>query len=139
MFLVVTVLAAIPAAASENRSSGAATASVVPVPIASWAAERPVVSPGLKILFASNAAVHGLDLYSTALARTNGARETNPIMDGGIVRMVGIKAAAGVATYFAVRRMAKQHRKAAIVTMFVLNGVTAAVAVRNLKNAGQSS
>jgi hypothetical protein len=59
----------------------------------------------------------------------------NPIMDGGSMQMWGVKAATGVGTYFAVRSIAKKSRKGAIVTMLVLNGVTAAVAANNLKNA----
>jgi hypothetical protein len=138
MVAVLTVLIALPVRASESRGSEPATAAMIPtaaMPLASEATKRPAVSPALKALFASHAAVNALDVYSTLLAKGQGAREMNPIMDGGSARMLGIKAAGGVCTYFVVRRIAKQNRKAAIVTMLVLNGVTAAVAVNNLRNA----
>jgi hypothetical protein len=146
MLAVVMVSIALPAAASENRGTERGTETTVPttsmqtttVPLPSWAVERPVTSPALKaVLFGSHAAVQALDLYSTVLAKRNGAREMNAIMDGGTARMFGVKAATSVATYFAVRSMAKKSRKGAIVTMLVLNGVTAAVAANNLKNARQ--
>jgi hypothetical protein len=47
---------------------------------------------------------------------------------------VAIKAALGVTTYYMVNKMSKKNRKGAIVTMAILNGVTAAVVANNLKN-----
>lgn len=138
MVAVLTVVSALPVRASESRRSEPATAAMIPtaaMPLAAEATQRPVASPALKALFASHAAVNALDVYSTLLAKSHGAREVNPVMDGGRARMLGIKAAGGVCTYFVVRRIAKQNRKAATVTMLVLNGVTAAVAVNNLRNA----
>lgn len=140
MLAVVMVSIAIPASASENGSPNAAietTTAASTVPLAAWAVERPVSSPTLKVLLGSYVAVQGLDVYSTVLAKRNGAREMNPIMDGGSTQMWGVKAATGVATYFAVQAIAKKSRKGAIVTMLVLNGVTAAVVANNMKNARQ--
>jgi hypothetical protein len=132
---IVMVSIALPATASGNRGNDLATELAAPTTrLASLPVERPVITSGLKVLLVSNAAVHGLDVYSTVLAKRTGAREMNPIMDGGTTRMISMKAAASVVTYFTIRRMAKQHRKAAIVTMLVVNGVTAAVAFNTLKN-----
>jgi hypothetical protein len=50
-------------------------------------------------------------------------------------KTTAFKAAMGAGTMMATRAMATKNKKAAIVTMAVLNGVTAAVVANNLKNA----
>jgi hypothetical protein len=88
----------------------------------------------VKALFGSYAVLQGLDLYSTSVALKAGAREANPLMQRSTGQAVAIKAALGVTTYYMVNKMSKKNRKGAIVTMAILNGVTAAVVANNLKN-----
>ena len=89
----------------------------------------------LNIMFGSYGALQGLDMYSTDLARRNGAYEANPLMNAGSTRATAMKAATSALTYFTVRSIAKKNKKAAVVTMAILNGVTGAVVVNNLRNA----
>ena len=93
-------------------------------------------SAAMKTLFGAYFALQGADIYSTAVARRAGAREINPVMDGNVGQVLAVKAVAGLTTYYAVNRMAKNNRKAAVVTLAILNGVTAAVVVHNVKNKG---
>ena len=94
-------------------------------------------SPAIKVLFGSFFALQGADVYSTAVARRAGAREINPVMEGNLGQVMAVKAVTGLTTYYAVTRMAKTNKKAAIVTLAILNGVTAAVVAHNLKTAGR--
>ena len=91
-------------------------------------------SAAMKTLFSSYFALQGADVYSTAVARRSGAREVNPVMDGNLGQVLAVKAIAGFTTYYAVNKIARNNRKAAIVTLAILNGVTAAVVVHNVKN-----
>lgn len=74
-------------------------------------------------------------MYSTIVARSRGAREVNPLMDTGHTQAAALKAATSAATYFATRAMARKSKKGAVVMMAVLNGVTGAVVLNNMKNA----
>ena len=94
-----------------------------------------VPSKTLTALQVSYVGLQGLDVWTTIAARNAGAREVNPLMAGGHGASTAFKAAMGVGTMLATRSMAKKNKKAAIVTMAVLNGVTAAVVANNLKNA----
>jgi hypothetical protein len=98
--------------------------------------ERREPSAAMKTLFGSYFALQGADVYSTAAAQRSGAHEINPVMDGNLGQVLAVKALTGLTTYYAVNKMAKTNRKAAIVTLAILNGVTAAVVVHNLKNSG---
>jgi hypothetical protein len=49
--------------------------------------------------------------------------------------MIAVKAASTAASIYFTERAWKKNRKGAIVLMAVVNGVTAAVAARNLHNA----
>lgn len=91
----------------------------------------------LNVLYGSYFSLQGADVYSTMVARRAGAREINPVMDGNLGQMMAVKAVTGLTTYYAVNRMAKTNKKAAIVTLAILNGVTAAVVVHNLKTPGR--
>ena len=91
----------------------------------------------LRALYGSYFALQGADIYSTVVARRAGAREVNPVMDGNVGQAIAVKAVAGLTTYYAVNRMAKTNKKAAIVTMAILNGITAAVVANNIKTAGR--
>ena len=94
-------------------------------------------SSTLRALYASYFALQGADVYSTVAARRSGAREINPVMSDNLGQVMAVKAATGLTTYYAVNRMAKSNKKAAIVTLAILNGVTAVVAAHNLKNASR--
>jgi hypothetical protein len=68
----------------------------------------------------------------------NGAVERNPIvgsMSQSTVQFLALKAVSTAVTYAAVKAIEKHSKKAAVVTMVVLNGVTAAVVANNMKNA----
>jgi hypothetical protein len=97
--------------------------------------QRVSSSKTLTALQVSYAGFQALDMWSTFAARSNGAREVNPVMAGGYGTGAAIKAGLGAATLFATRAMAKKNRKAAVVTMWVINGVTAAVVANNVRNA----
>jgi hypothetical protein len=102
-----------------------------------WAREDRATVPSkpLTALQISFAGLQTADMWTTIAARNNGAREVNPLMDGSYTKAVAFKAAMGVSTVLATRAMAKKNKKAAIVTMVVLNGVTAAVALQNMRHA----
>ena len=91
----------------------------------------------LNVLFASYGVLQGLDMYSTIAARNHGAREVNPLLNTGYTEAFAVKAALTAVTYVTTRAMGKKNKKAAVVTMMILNGVTAAVVANNLKNAGR--
>jgi hypothetical protein len=128
-------------AASENRVSADARtekveATSVFVPVLELRPEtRGASSSTLKVLYGSYFSLQGLDVYSTAAARRSGAHEVNPMMRGSLGQALAVKTVTGLTTYYAVNRMAKKNKTAAIVTMAVLNGVTAAVVVHNMKAA----
>jgi hypothetical protein len=98
--------------------------------------ERRESSAAMKTLFASYFALQAADVYSTAAAQRSGAREINPVMDGNLGQVLAVKAVTGLTTYYAVNKMAKTNRKAAVVALAVLNAVTAAVVVHNLNTKG---
>jgi hypothetical protein len=56
-------------------------------------------------------------------------------MNTGYAQAATFKAVTTAVTYFATQRIAKKNRKAAIVTLAILNGVTGAVVLNNMKNA----
>lgn len=99
-----------------------------------WNYDRPTLTPALKSLVGTYAVLQGLDVYSTAVARRAGAREVNPVMDGNMGQVIAAKAVSGLVTYYAVQKMAKKNRKGAIITMAIINGVTAAVVANNMRN-----
>ena len=114
----------------KNEATPTAAAPVLD----SWAYERPSSSPALKTLLGTYIVLQGLDIYSTGAARRAGAHEANPVMDRGMMQATAVKAVTGLTTYYFVNRMAKKNRKGAVITMAILNGVTAAVVANNLKN-----
>ena len=129
---------ATPAAAQDQSEqvvmSGPAADS--PAVVERWMVDQPAakVPTSVKALFGSYAMLQGLDMYSTSVALKAGAREANPLMQASMGQALGVKAAMSVATYYVVHKMSKKNRKGAIVTMAILNGVTAAVVANNLRN-----
>ena len=104
-------------------------------PPATMAARPAAPSRVLTALQISYAGLQTADMWTTIAARNNGAREANPLMDGSYTKGIAFKAAMGIGTVLATRAMGKKSKKAAVVTMVVLNGVTAVVAANNLRHA----
>lgn len=135
LMVVLTLVwgSASPAQAQELRETAEAVASRI------VASEHSTgKSKLLPVLFGSYAAIQVLDVVSTRAALQAGAQESNPLvapMAGNSTKFFAVKALTTVTTLAYVKRMEKRHKKAAIVTMFVLNGVTAAVVANNMKHA----
>jgi len=78
------------------------------------------------------------DVTSTMSALKAGAVEANPLMattGGSAGQMLAIKAATGAATVFLVKKIEKRSKAAAIATMIIANGATAAIVAHNYSNA----
>jgi len=99
------------------------------------AARRPVALP---ILYSSLGALQALDVYSTRRALNAGGREVNPLMASAAARsgtMLAVKAISTATSIYFTERAWRKNRKGAVVLMALINGVTAAVVARNLRNA----
>lgn len=100
--------------------------------------KRPGQSKALPVLFGTYAALQVLDVQSTTAAVRHGAVEANPMvgsMSQSTGQFLAYKAATTALTYAVVKTIEKKSKKAAVVTMVALNGVTAAVVATNMKNA----
>lgn len=136
-FIAALFTIATPAAAQESVLQIAQTESLnqsAPLVLEMRMIEPPVPN-SVKGLFGSYAVLQGLDIYSTSVALRRGAREANPLMRTSVGQAVAFKAAMNLTTYYVVNKMSRNNRKGAIVTMVILNGVTAAVVANNMKNA----
>lgn len=123
---------AVPVAAQEPGTQGLVAPSAAVA--AAWAKEAS--TPGsLKALYTSYGVLQGLDMWSTILARHNGAREMNPLMNTGFAGASLVKGLMTTGTFAAVNSLEKKNRKAAVVTMVALNVVNAAVVAHNFRNA----
>ena len=97
--------------------------------------KRPSVLPAL---YVSLAGMQVWDMRSTSTALNAGAREANPAaapFANNRGAMIGLKAATTAGTIFFAEKMWKKNRADSIVMMAAINGVTAAVAMRNMQNA----
>jgi hypothetical protein len=93
-------------------------------------------SPLLLSLYASNAALQALDVHSTLLGIKNGAVEGNRFMaalTSNAPLFIATKAGVSAATIYAVSRIAKQNRAAAVATLVGINSVYAMVAAHNYR------
>ena len=102
-----------------------------------WAApqipRRPALLP---ILYGTYATFQAMDVMSTKKALAAGAHETNPSMtSGSLGAMLAVKAAGGAATIYFAEKAWRKNRVGAVVLMAALNGATAAIAARNVRNA----
>lgn len=98
-------------------------------------AKRPMILPAL---YVSLGAVQAWDLYSTSAALKAGAIERNPLVApvvGNSGGMIALKLATAGTTVFFAERLWKKNRVAAVVMMAAINGATAAIAMRNIRNA----
>lgn len=98
-------------------------------------ASRPAALP---VMYAALGALQVLDVYSTRRALGRGAYEVNPLTERAAENsgmMLAAKAASTAVSIYFTERAWKKNRKGAIVMMAVINGATAAIAVRNMRNA----
>ncbi len=102
--------------------------------------ERPERPAPLMPLYASFAALQGLDIYTTRRALENGAREGNPLMRSAVERdstMIAMKAAGSVVAIWATERLWKKKRgKLAVASGVILNVVSGLVVMNNLRVGG---
>lgn len=126
-----------PAFPSPSLSAAIAT-TAVPAP-EKWMVDRKANRPGtLHVLYGTLAALQGFDVYSTRRAMAAGANEVNPIVNnasGSPAAMLAVKAMSTAGSIFFAERAWKKNPKAAVVLMAVVNGVTAAIVARNVRNA----
>jgi hypothetical protein len=108
-------------------------------PVERWMSDAPESRPAiLPALYASYGAMQAFDIYSTRRALTSGAREANPAVRGATgnsATMMTVKALSTAGSIYFTERAWKKNRKGAIIMMAAMNGVTAAIAARNMHNA----
>ena len=150
--LALTLLAADPTVTPGRSSSPAghpqalrAASATAPEVVSSgpakprWMTDAPEKRPvALPVLYATFGALQMADAYSTRRAVSAGAVEVNPFMKsaaGSNGTMYAVKAASAVGSIYLAEKAWKKNRKGAVILMAVVNGVTAAVVARNLRNA----
>jgi hypothetical protein len=110
-----------------------------PASLERWQVDTPAARPAaMPVMYAALGALNALDVYSTRQALGASAREANPAMRAAASRtatMVAAKALSTAGTIYFAERAWKKNRAGAIVLMAAINGVTAAVTARNLRNA----
>ena len=135
LLALVILSSAVPAFASEKDRKGRPTLAPSAAVAAAWAREDKARERRsdrvLKSLFGTYVVLQGLDLYSTRKALENGGREANPLMGDG--RDTAFKLGMAGVTLGTAKLVAKKNKKAAIVTMIVLNSAMAAVVANNMK------
>lgn len=97
--------------------------------------KRPAVLP---VMYAGLIGTQVWDVYTTSAALKNGAREANPIVGpftSGGAKMIGFKVATTASTIYFTERLWKRSRVGAVILLAAVNGTTAAVAIRNARNA----
>jgi hypothetical protein len=128
--------ASVPAWAADDVVPTAPSAVVA----AAWAKEGAQQGPSstaMNVMLGSYGALQALDMASTIKARQAGAREVNPMMAGGYGQATAMKAVLAAGALGAVKVMSRKNRKAAFVTMIVLNVASAAIVANNMKNLHQ--
>jgi hypothetical protein len=132
---VVPAPVAVAAAAAEEAAPVAETPGPTFVRASMGTLERR--PPLLPAMYAAQVALQALDVHSTYSAINKGAHEANPLMKGVVGNkgaMMAVKAGVAASTIFLAEKMWKRgNRTGAIVTMLIVNGVTAAVAANNYK------
>jgi hypothetical protein len=102
---------------------------------ATFSAASPKRPAPLVPLYASLAALQGLDIYTTSKAVSGGAAEANPAMKpvaGKPWAATAVKAAATATSIFFIERAWKQNRKGAVILATAINVATAAVVAHNV-------
>lgn len=127
-----------PVPASPIAAAVAAAPTLDPVP-EPWMLDRKGSRPGaVQVLYGTLGTLQALDVYSTRRALGGGGSEINPVMkkaSGNHAAMIAAKALSAAGSVYFTERAWKKNRKGAVVLMAVVNGVTAAVVARNLRNA----
>ena len=115
-----------------------------PAPLANakveaWMVDQPVRRPAaLPAMYAALGALQVMDVYSTRRAIDAGAYEANPLMRkaaGNSNVMMAVKAASTAGAIYFTERAWKKNKKGAVILMAAINGATAAIVMRNLRNA----
>jgi len=111
--------------------------------VEAWMIDVPDRRPAmLPTLYATLGAMQALDVYSTRRALSAGAHESNPLMrkaSGNTGAMLAVKVVSTAATVFFAERAWKKNKKGAVILMLAVNGVMAAVSVRNFQNGRAAS
>lgn len=107
------------------------------LPLPGGTVSAPLSRPkALLPLYASYAALQGLDLITTARALERGGVEGNPVMAGVAGNRAGLlamKASASVGTIYLAEKLWKRNRMAAVALMAALNGAYLVIAVHNYR------
>lgn len=131
--------ASVAAAPSAPLTAAIAAAPALDTPLERWMVDRKVSRPAaVAVMYGTLGALQALDAYSTRRALARGAVEVNPILKdaaGHQGAMVAAKVLSTAGSIYFAERVWKKNRKAAVVLMAVVNGVTGAVVARNLRNA----
>lgn len=141
--------ATLSSAPADARATGAAPQTVIAAAVAAapaletapeaWMLDRRVGRPGaVKALYGTLGILQTLDIYSTRRTLGRGGSEINPLMKktaGNQAAMIAAKALSTAGAIYFSERAWKKNRKGAVVLMAVVNGVTAAIVARNLRNA----
>jgi hypothetical protein len=131
--------ASIAAAPAGPLTAAIATAPAIDTPIERWMVDRKVSRPAaVAVMYGTIGALQALDVYSTRRALASGAGEVNPILKdaaGNSGALVAAKVLSTAGSIYFAERVWKKNRKAAVVLMAIVNGVTGAVVARNLRNA----
>ena len=93
-------------------------------------------SKALNLLHISFVTLEAVDVYTTVRGVNAGAVEANPLMRSTASNPVGLtamKAGVAASSILLTRRMARDHRVAAIVLAAAVNSAYAAVAVHNIR------
>lgn len=96
-------------------------------------AERPAA---LVPLYASLAALQGMDIYTTVSALSRGGVEANPAMRpvaGNAWTATAVKTGATAASIYFIERAWKHNRKGAVILATAINVATAAVVAHNTR------
>jgi uncharacterized protein DUF5658 len=108
-----------------------------PAPCAAADEHVPERGAALPALYAGLAGLNAFDVYSTSRGLALGAREANPLMRpvaGNPTALAIVKGSATAASIGIAERLWRQgRRRAAVTTMLISTGVSAAVAARNAR------
>jgi len=131
-----TLFAAVEIASLSEALPFGARPALRPVIRADAAPAMPPRPAPLVPMYVSLAGMQILDIVSTHKALEAGAVEANPMMApfaGSPLALAAVKAGVTSATILATERMWKKNRKAALVTMIVLNATYGAIAAHNYR------
>ena len=90
-------------------------------------------------MYGSYVLLNALDTHSTLLAKSRGAYELNPVLNGlggSPTATVGIKMGMAALTLYTASRLARTHPRAALLTMVTLNSVYVTIVAHNYHVAG---